>query len=36
MIGLGKMFMFCGINNYPSSAAIPFNGFPYLSNSQIL
>jgi microcystin-dependent protein len=36
MIGLGNMFMFCGINNYPSSAAIPFNGFPYLSNSQIL
>jgi len=36
LIGLGNMFMFCGKYMYPSDAAVPFAGYPYLSNSQIL
>ena len=36
MIGLGNMFIFSGKYMYPSDASIPFNGYPYLSNSQIL
>jgi len=35
-IGLGNMFMFSGKYMYPSDAAVPFAGYPYLSNSQIL
>ena len=36
MIGLGNMFIFCGKYMYPSDASIPYAGYPYLSNSQIL
>lgn len=36
LIGLGNMFIFCGKYMYPSDAASPFAGYPYLSNSQIL
>ena len=36
MIGLGNMFIFSGKYFAPSDASIPFNGFPYLSNSAIL
>lgn len=36
MIGLGNMFIFCGKYMYPSDASVPFAGYPYLSNSQIL
>ena len=36
MIGLGNMFIFGGKYFYPSDASVPFNGFPYLSNSAIL
>jgi microcystin-dependent protein len=36
MIGLGNMFIFSGKYMAPSDAAVPFAGYPYLSNSQIL
>jgi microcystin-dependent protein len=36
MIGLGNMFIFSGKYMYPSDASVPFAGYPYLSNSQIL
>jgi microcystin-dependent protein len=36
MIGIGNMFIFSGKYNYPSDTSIPFAGYPYLSNSQIL
>lgn len=35
-IGLGNMFIFSGKYMYPSDASVPFAGYPYLSNSQIL
>lgn len=35
-IGLGNMFIFSGKYMAPSDAAVPFAGYPYLSNSQIL
>lgn len=36
MIGIGNMFIFSGKYMYPSDASVPFAGYPYLSNSQIL
>jgi microcystin-dependent protein len=36
LIGLGNMFIFSGKYMAPSDAAVPFAGYPYLSNSQIL